>query len=201
MIVCGRAEAERKIGLFAEQLCGCPSEGFFCIKKFVGTDGLSVLHNQIAAVPFRPLVQENVLWRHEVIGLKGSILRIPELEEFVSHIREAIHDFRELAVERHAFRYEIGQSLPPHRDKVRHKITAILYFGEFLGGEFSFEVNNRKKYLVLSGGDVIISVNELPDGPVLNPIHWVKEIRKGTRYCSVVSYVSEKTSPSEELFE
>ena len=122
---------------------------------------------------------------------------ITEEYDFIKKLRTFAEIFayrahlKELSSEMYAFKYVKNNSIPWHRDRNRHKLTLIAYFGDFTGGEYVyFNSKNEEISIKPKSGDVIVSINETICGREINPLHKVNPIVHGVRYCSVVSLTS-----------
>lgn len=172
--------------------------------KIGGNDGVLHLKNifsdgqiesavlLLSEIHFMPLEHEGRVARFEAIDINSFNPVVSQIHDLLWHTRAELKLDDEYSVESYAFKYEVGHYVPEHKDRERHKVTAIAYFGDFEGGEVVY-----KKYgcedefrVKPKEGDLVLSVNETDDGRVLNPIHCVEEIRSGTRLCLVASLVS-----------
>tara|TARA_R110000868_G_scaffold171858_1_gene407655 strand:- start:82 stop:672 length:591 start_codon:yes stop_codon:yes gene_type:complete len=185
-----------RLAKFAASLTSHSADGLLLLRNFVPAKTLSKYSRMVELTDFHPIDHEGVVKRYENAGDLPSGFFPRSILRCISQVRRALYDMRPLIAERYLFKYVPGQSLPPHKDIDRHIITAILYFGDFRGGEYCYEAVEGVVEIDVKPGDVLISVNELPDGTVLNPTHWVKCIQSGMRYCAVVSYTLRAASNS-----
>lgn len=165
--------------------------GLIWIRGLLSSVHLKRILDGAMAMEFVPQRDGDVISRFENKIDSESAMNSPsELEALVSDIRVSLNDQRPLVRERYTFRYDIGHSVPKHRDRSRHKLVSILYLGDFDGGEYVY-LNGVKEHVIdLRSGDVLISINELPNGKRFAPVHRVAEIRSGVRFCQVISCVS-----------
>jgi hypothetical protein len=165
----------------------------FYIKDFFDSYSIREITKTLESQKFEPLLHEGHISRYET-DLCPKDKSVLELEQSISNMAEII-GFSDYNIEIYGFKYLVGQFVPWHRDMDRHKITAIAYFGNFSGGEYVYEDCLREnKTISPHPGSVIVSINEVPNGSIFNPRHKVNKVASGTRYCLVVSVVSNKHS-------
>lgn len=165
--------------------------GIFHVNGFFTDRDILEIRNELEAIEYSPLLHENTIARYEcdygspgvgIITFKQAVMSLA-VSLGMSYCKPELY----------CFKYVPGHSVPWHKDMDRHIITAIAYFGEFSGGEYVYK-NMSEKIIEIEPkqGDVVVSINKLTNGVVLNPLHKVNEIQEGTRYCSVVSITSSK---------
>ncbi len=140
---------------------------------------------------FAPLEHKGLVARFEADVCQTFELSKP----FIRNAEEITRmvSLESLCPEFYAFRYQRGHSVPWHKDRKRHKITLMAYFGEFSGGAYEYKDLYDNSVLIKPAcGDVILVINETCTGKEINPSHCVHEVVEGTRFTIVVSMVSTK---------
>ena len=141
---------------------------------------------------FIPQEHEGTIARYEAfhIPIKNSCIGV--IYDLLKLIHLEMGFNRQLSFETYAFKYNVGHEVPKHKDKDRHKITAIAYFGNFTGGAYLYWTGKNEDCISINPneGDIILSINETNDGRVLNPVHCVSKVTSGSRLSLVGSLVS-----------
>ena len=138
---------------------------------------------------FKPLEHEGSIARYEACVENSFPLAKPFREHAIEFTKSV--GLKNLSADFYAFRYETGNQVPWHKDRSRHKITLMGYFGDFSGGEYEYHnTSGCITTLTPKCGDVILVVNETASGQQINPLHRVCPISNGIRYTIVVSMVS-----------
>lgn len=101
----------------------------FHLQQYFSVNDRRLWKEHLNKIEFSPLEHEGIVARYEADVDKKFELAQPFLE-LASEVAERSGLFN-LSPEFYAFRYENGHKVPWHRDRNRHKVTLMGYFGEF----------------------------------------------------------------------
>lgn len=161
----------------------------FHLRQYFSAKERRIWKEYLNKIEFSSLEHEGIVARYEADVDKNFELSLPLLDQ-ASEVAERAGLFN-LSPEFYAFRYENGHKVPWHRDRSRHKVTLMGYFGDFSGGQYEYQASGGDiTQLSPKCGDVILVVNETHTGHEINPLHRVCPTVSGTRFTIVVSMVS-----------
>lgn len=171
-------------------------DGVIHLKKVFDCTLVSQAKLLIETLNFVPQKENNKIARYESFAVPLDNPCVNSIRDLLFQVKNELGFHKDLSFETYAFKYETGNKIPKHKDRDRHKITAIAYFGDFTGGEYVYWPNGSEEGICIKPncGDVLISVNETSNGEVLNPVHCVNEIIAGIRFCIVGSLVNANAS-------
>ncbi len=171
------------------------SSGVLHLKQVFARGEAYDARNLISNLIFEPQYEAGKIARYESLNVPISSYVVCVLRQILDEAKRLLFSGRSLKVEWYAFKYDVGHSVPMHRDMNRHKISAIAYFGDFEGGQFIYvdPIEIKEIAIRLDEGDVLVSVNETSNGRNLGPIHKVKPVLSGQRLCIAGSLVDESS--------